>query len=231
MIEEEFSLGDSDFDNLQDDFSLGSVEETVKNNQFKESSQFSEIQQVYDLLRVEELKGVKRLDDEYFNSFFKADAGVFLLLGKDNFEAPSKTEIEIFSRKKDDWIEQAKNIWRGIDNQYKLENFTLALQNLENLYQKFCFQPASTTYYAKEIQKNLTHQLNSFLNQKIKDDKILDIIEIQELLDFAVSIHLISGSESEKNQLLQKIKTASAKQVFSIESFSETFTQIGRAHV
>ncbi|UKI56267.1 MAG: hypothetical protein L6V90_03655 [Treponema succinifaciens] len=97
------------------------------------------------------------------------------------------------------------------------------MQEILNIYKKLSYSPDYAKYYIKEIKKNLSSQLYSVLKQKLKDG-ILEVSEILELYEIAVSIHLVSDSASGKKSLLNWIKKRSRKKSnFKIESFQETF--------
>ena len=226
MDEEIFSLGDSfenddfslgDFSvnyNKDGDFSLGEQKfEEHKNNE----NDLSDLQKLYDELRIKDKDSKLSWED-----FFKRDAGIFVLLGKKNFQIPTDSEIHNFSKKMEQWINSAHKNWIDTENQHKTENLTEALQEILNVYKKLSCSPGYAKYYIKEIKKNLSRQIFSVLKQKVKDG-ILEISEVIELYEIAVSIHLISDSASGKKSVLDWIEKTRERLNFKIESFQETF--------
>ena len=212
---DDFSLGDFSTDaDKDDDFSLGGQKiEEHKSNE----TDFSDSQKIYDILCIKDKDS--RLSWE---NFFKRDAGIFILLDKKNFQIPTDLEIQNFSKKSEQWINLAHKNWIDIENQHKAENLTLALQEILNIYKKLSCSPDYAKYYIKEIKKNLSSHLYSVLKQKLKDG-ILEVSEILELYEIAVSIHLISDSTSGKTSILNWIKKVQETLNFKIESFQETF--------
>lgn len=228
MDEEIFSLGDSfenddfslgDFSvnyNKDGDFSLGEQKfEEHKNNE----NDLSDLQKLYDELRIKDKDSKLSWED-----FFKRDAGIFVLLGKKNFQIPTDSEIHNFSKKMEQWINSAHKNWIDTENQHKTENLTEALQEILNIYKKLSGSSDFAKYYIKEIKKNLSRQIFSVLKQKVKDG-ILEISEVIELYEIAVSIHLISDSAIGKKSVLDWIKNVQEKIGFKIESFQETFVR------
>lgn len=221
MTEEEFSLGDS-FEN--DDFSLGdfplpmeaAVAEPVK--VFSNDTELDEIQKIYDILRIKDKDAKIEWED-----FFKSDFAIFELLGKKYFEVPTEEEIEEFSKKSEKWIACAHKNWIDVENQHKTELLTEALQELLRIYKKFPLH-SYFDFYVKAIKNNLKNTLNKFLNQKITD-KILEVGEILELIEFAISIHYIPDTTEGRKSIIDAIRKANQKNIFKIESYQETFVR------
>lgn len=214
---DEFSLGDLSIeDDKNGDFSLG--EQKIEEHRNNETD-LSDLQKVYDILRIKDTDPKK---NKNWEDFFKHDAGIFVLLGKKDFQIPTDSEINNFSKKMEQWINSAHKNWIDTENQHKTENLTEALQEILNIYKKLSYSPDYAKYYIKEIKKNLSSQLYSVLKQKLKDG-ILEVSEILELYEIAVSIHLVSDSASGKKSLLNWIKNVQEKLNFKIESFQETF--------
>lgn len=226
MDDEIFSLGDS-FEN--DDFSLGDL--SIKDDKdgdfslgeqnFEEhrnnENDFYDLQNIYDILQIKDKD--PKLD---WKDFFKRNAGIFVLLGKKDFQIPTDSEINNFKKKMEQWINSAHKNWINTENQHKTENLTEALQEVLNIYKKLSCSPDYAKYYIREIKKNLSNQLSSVLKQKAKDG-ILELSEILELYEIAVSIWLISDSARGKESILNWIKKAQERLNFKIESFQETF--------
>lgn len=221
MTEEEFSLCDS-FEN--NDFSLGdfplpmedAVAEPVK--VFSNDTELDEIQKIYDILRIKDKDAKIEWED-----FFKSDFAIFELLGKKYFEVPTEEEIEEFSKKSEKWIACAHKNWIDVENQHKTELLTESLQELLRIYKKFSSH-SYFEFYVKAIKNNLGNTLNKFLNQKIKDE-ILEVSEIQELFEIAVSIHRVPESNAGKKAIFDWISKSQEKAHFKIESYQETFVR------
>lgn len=226
-MKEKFSLGQST--NI-DDFSLGSsfdaisvYDKTFSVPLSKNDVAFKELQWVYDILRIDEYNPKDK--ENTWEVFFRRDAGIFTLLGKKNFKIPSETEIEEFKQNSEKWIACAHKHWISTENQHKTEKLTLALQALSEIYKSILNKPAYAKLYIDAIKKNLLNQVKSFIKQKIKD-KILDVSEVLEVIDYAIDIRLVSDSEEGRSFIAEKIRQDTERQVFKIESFEETFLRI-----
>ena len=225
MIDEDFSLGNnSDNDeyslpgnNLEnDEYSLyGNLNK--KSTIIDANNSINEIQRVYDILHIKDRDLKLSWED-----FFKQDAGIFILLNKTNFQLPTKTDIDTFSTDIEKWIHVAHKEWIDVENQHKTELLTEALQAVLKIYTKILNSSEYAQYYIKEIRTNLKKRIDTVLDQKIKDG-ILEISEIQEIYEIAVSINLVSDSENGKKAILNWINKNQEKKNFIIESFSETF--------
>lgn len=225
MIDEDFSLGNT-FDN--DEYSLPgnkleNEEYSLSGNLNKKSTiidsndSINEIQRVYDILHIKDRDLKLSWED-----FFKQDAGIFILLNKTNFQLPTKTDIDTFSTDIEKWIHVAHKEWIDVENQHKTELLTEALQAVLKIYTKILNSSEYAQYYIKEIRTNLKKRIDTVLDQKIKDG-ILEISEIQEIYEIAVSINLVSDSVNGKKAILNWINKKQEKKNFIIESFSETF--------
>ena len=225
MIDEDFSLGNN-FDN--DEYSLPgnkleNEEYSLSGNLNKKSTiidandSINEIQRVYDILHIKDRDLKLSWED-----FFKQDAGIFILLNKTNFQLPTKTDIDTFSTDIEKWIHVAHKEWIDVENQHKTELLTEALQAVLKIYTKILNSSEYAQYYIKEIRTNLKKRIDTVLDQKIKDG-ILEISEIQEIYEIAVSINLVSDSVNGKKAILNWINKNQEKKNFIIESFSETF--------
>lgn len=226
MIEEDFSFG-TNFDNEEfslsgnnlenEEYSLSGNQNNKKSTKVNSTQSINEIQKVYDTLNIKD-KDLKLS----WEDFFKQNAGIFILINKNYFQIPTKNDIDCFSINIEKWIHIAHKEWINVENQHKTELLTEALQAILKIYTKFLNSPEYAQYYIKEIKKNLAHHLHSVLEQKIKDG-ILELSEIQELYEIAVSIHLVTDSENGKKAILDCIKKAQEKKHFIIESFENTF--------
>lgn len=219
MLDEDFSLGNN-FEN--EEYSLSSNSNNTYSTTIASNHPNDEIQKVYDILHIKD-KDLKLS----WEDFFKQDAGIFILLNKTNFQIPTKTDIDSFSTDIEKWIHIAHKEWIDVENQRKTELLTEALQSVLRIYTKLLNSSEYAQYYIKEIKKNLAHHLDSALEQKIKDG-ILEISEIQELYEIAVSIHLVTNSENGKKAILDWVKKVQEKKYFKIESYSETFARYVR---
>ncbi|MDO5773992.1 MAG: hypothetical protein Q4P16_06760 [Spirochaetales bacterium] len=214
---DEFSLGDLSIeDDKNGDFSLG--EQRIDEHKYNETD-LSDLQKVYDKLQIKDKDPRLSWED-----FFKRNAGIFVLLGKKDFQIPTDSEINNFKKKMEQWINSAHKNWIDAENQHKTENLTEALQEVLNIYKKLSGSPDYAKYYIKEIKKNLSSQLSSVLKQKVKDG-ILELSEVLELYDIAVSDCLISDSARGMKSVLDWIKKKQENLGFKIESFQETFVR------
>lgn len=181
-----------------------------------QENDFSELEQVYAVLKIE-----SKPDNVDFKEYFKSNPEIFKIAGTDYYKSLSTEQYEAFEKKCTRLSEAANKKWRSSATNAKIAKLDEALGALKSIFRNV----GATEAYSKEIKRNLTVQLNSFLLQKIKDN-ILDVSEIFEALDFAISIHLISDTEAERTGLLEAIKAAVEKHDVKIESFEETFTRL-----
>lgn len=220
--EEEFYLGNSSDDiefflgNSVDDFYLGDT--TFANNEpvSDDDKAYQELLEIYELLKIE----VKPYKVE-FEEFFKDNPEIFKVADTKYFKTLSENEYQSFENKCDKLVAIAHKKWIKIENQRKLEDLEEALNTLKSIFR----QPAKTEAYIEEIKRTLKAHLNAALRQKLKDG-ILEVSEIQELMEIAVSIRLIPDSETERRSILNSIKSANERNIFKIESFEETFVRI-----
>lgn len=224
-LEDDFFLGEaetSDFflGNPDDDVFLGNESKTPKtlNSEKGTSSEkkdFSELFSSYNLLKIAEKPA--RVD---FEEFFKNNPEIFKFAGTDYFKSLSENEFKTFEKKCDYLISLAHEKWIDIENQHKLEDFTEAQDVLRSIFRN----SEKTKYYSEEIKRSLVIRLKTVLKQKIKDN-ILDVSEIQELMEIAISIHLVPDNGAGRNAIINWIKKTKETSNFKIESFEETFVR------
>ena len=220
--EEEFYLGNSsdaiDFflGNSVDDFYLGDT--TIANNELvsDDDKAYQELLEIYELLKISS-KPYKVEFEEYF----KDNPEIFKVADTKYFKTLSENEYKSFENKCDKLVAIAHKKWIKIENQRKLEDLEKALNTLKSIFR----QPTKTEAYIEEIKRTLKAHLNAALRQKLKDG-ILEVSEIQELMEIAVSIRLIPDSEKGRISILNSIKSANERNIFKIESFEETFVRI-----
>lgn len=174
---------------------------------------FSDLEQTYAVLKIAD-----KPNSIDFKEYFKSNPEIFKVAETDYYKSLSAEQYEAFEKKCTRLSKLANKKWRSSTNNAKIADLDEALGTLKSIFRN----TEATDAYSKEIKRNLKIQLNSFLKQKIKDS-ILEVSEIQELMEIAVSIHLISGTDAERTNLLEKIKTATEKSNVKIESFEETF--------
>ncbi|MCI7798757.1 MAG: hypothetical protein MR555_03490 [Spirochaetia bacterium] len=220
--EEEFYLGNSSDDseffmgNSDDDFYLGDT--TIANNEpaSDDDKAYQELLEIYELLKI----GSKPYKVE-FEEYFKDNPEIFKVADTKYFKTLSENEYKSFENKCDKLVAIAHKKWIKIENQRKLEDLEKALNTLKSIFR----QPAKTEAYIEEIKRTLKAHLNAALRQKIKNG-ILEVSEIQEIMEIAVSIRLISDSEAGHISILNSIRGANERKLFKIESFEETFVRI-----
>lgn len=220
--EEEFYLGNSSDDsefflgNSDDDFYIGDT--TIANNEpaSDDDKAYQELLEIYDLLKI----GSKPYKVE-FEEYFKDNPEIFKVADTKYFKTLSENEYKSFENKCDKLVAIAHKKWIKIENQRKLEDLEKALNTLKSIFR----QPAKTEAYIEEIKRTLKAHLNAALRQKIKNG-ILEVSEIQEIMEIAVSIRLISDSEAGRISILKSIRGANERKLFKIESFEETFVRI-----
>lgn len=228
---EEFFLGDIE---EQSEFFLGdndSSEIEINQEAQEDAEDYKELLSVYETLKIADhprCKGDSASLQDMFEEYFKDNPDIFIVAGSDYFKPLSESQFSAFETKCDKLVAIAHKHWISIENQSKLEEITAALNTLKAIFR----QPAKTDAYSNEIRRTLKAHLNAALRQKVKD-KILEVSEIQELLEIAISIHFISDTPAEKESLLSAIKKANEKNIFKIESFEETFIRniIGREKI
>lgn len=223
--EEEFFLGESELDT---DFFLGDDQEEVylgdssshENIQIeteKKDSSFTELLEIFELLKIRE----KPFNTEFFE-YFKDNPEIFKVANTDYFKILTPEEIKNFEEKCNRLIGVShKAFLKKIITHNEQEDFQKAINALRMIFN----QPAKTEEYIAEIKRTLRNQLGAALKQKIKD-RILEVSEIQELMEIAVSIHLIPDTKEGRNSILSNIKKLNEKNLFKIESFEETFIRI-----
>lgn len=220
--EEEFYLGNSSDDsefflgNSAEDFYLGNTAATSDEPASDGDEDYQELLEIYELLKI----GAKPFKVE-FEEYFKDNPEIFKVADTSYFKTLSEKEYKAFEKKCDKLVGIAHKNWIDIENQRKLEDLEKALNTLKSIFR----QPAKTEAYIEEIKRTLKAHLNAALRQKLKDG-ILEVSEIQELMEIAVSIRLIPDSEAGRISILNSIKSANERNIFKIESFEETFVRI-----
>lgn len=220
--EEEFYLGNSSDDsefflgNSAEDFYLGNTAATSDEPASDGDEDYQELLEIYELLKI----GAKPFKVE-FEEYFKDNPEIFKVADTSYFKTLSEKEYKAFEKKCDKLVGIAHKNWIDIENQRKLEDLEKALNTLKSIFR----QPAKTESYIEEIKRTLKAHLNAALRQKLKDG-ILEVSEIQELMEIAVSIRLIPDSEAGRISILNSIKSANERNIFKIESFEETFVRI-----
>lgn len=213
--EEEFYLGDNvdDFDFYLGD-SIEDVEEDKKDVTEIDAS-YKELLDVYELLKIQE-----KPYEVGYEEYFKDNPEIFKFAGVQYFKPLSSEEYENFEKKCERLIAIAHKKWIVIDTQKKLEEFESALNTLKRIFK----YEGKTKKYVDEIRRTLRKHLNTALNQKIKDG-ILEISEILEIVEIAISIRFIDDTVLGRKAIVSKIEEANTNGRFKIETFEETFVR------
>ena len=176
---------------------------------------FSELEQAWLVLKIAE-----KPTDIDFEEYFKSNPEVFRFAGTGYYKIFSAKQYEAFERKCTRLTEAANKKWRSV-NKANIEDLQTALSTLRRIFK----YPEKTETFSKEIKHNLTIQLRTFLHQKTKDN-ILEVSEILELIEIAVSIHLVPDTKAGKKSVLEWIKSVTERDDLKIESFKETFVRL-----
>lgn len=212
-MEEEIFLADTE--DSSDIFFANDENDNSNKIQNHVIDETNEIDEIYSLLKI---SGKPEKVD--FKEYFKSNPKIFKIAGVDYYKALTTDQYSQFEKKCEQLISQAKGKWNTPKLNYKIAELDDALGTLKSIFRT----EAATNAYTLEIKRNLNDQINNFLKQKIKDG-ILEISEIQELYEIAVSIHLVTDSENGKKAILDWIKKSQEKKQFIIESYSETFAR------
>ena len=210
-MDEEIFLADTE-DSSDIFFPDDKIDSSV-NLQDKNIVENNEIDEIYSLLKISEKP--EKVD---FKEYFKSNPKIFKIAGVDYYKTLTPDQYLQFEKKCEQLISQAKGKWNTPKLNYKIAELDDALGTLKSIFRT----EAATNAYTLEIKRTLNDQIKNFLKQKIKDG-ILEISEIQELYEIAVSIHLVTDSETGKKAILEWIKKSQEKQQFKIESYTETF--------
>lgn len=177
---------------------------------------FSELEQTYAVLKIKD-----KPTNVDFKEYFKSNPEIFKIAGTDYYNSLSEEQYEALEKKHTRLSKAANKKWRSSATNAKIADLDEAFGALKSIFRN----AEATKAHSEEIKRNLRLHLNSSLQQKIKDG-ILEVSEIQELMEIAVSIHLISDTDAEKTALLEEIKTDMKKVNVKIESFEETFIRL-----
>lgn len=206
-------------DSEDEELFLADIQNENSNSKVCEKNQkidFSELEQTYAVLKIKDKPA--NVD---FKEYFKSNPEIFKVVGTDYYKNLSAEQYEAFEKKCTRLIEAANKKWRSSATNAKIADLDEAFGALKSIFRN----AEATKAHSEEIKRNLRLHLNSSLQQKIKDG-ILEVSEIQELMEIAVSIHLISDTDAEKTALLEEIKTDMKKVNVKIESFEETFIRL-----
>ena len=220
--EEEFYLGNTSEDiefflgNSIEEVYLGNNSINSEDSDEEKDKSYQELLEIYELLKID----AKPYNVE-FEEFFKDNPEIFKVADVKYFQMLSADEYKSFEKKCEKLVAIAHKKWISIENQKNLEDITDALDTLKRIFK----YPDKTKDFINEIKRTLKAHLNAALRQKLKDG-ILEVSEIQELMEIAVSIRLISDSEEGRKIILKSIKSANERNFFKIESFQETFIRV-----
>lgn len=178
-----------------------------------EKDELAEIQKIYEILQINE----KPVQVE-FEEYLKSNSEIFKILGTGYFKVPTKEQFQTFEKNSKKWISIAHKNWSEIENQRKLEDLENALGTLISIFK----YEAKAESYVKEIKKRAQEPLQAVLHQKIKDG-ILSIDEIQEIIEIAVSRHLVQDNKKVIPWLTKLACEEFKFSQFAIEPFEESF--------
>ncbi len=231
-LEDDFFLGEieiSDFflGNPDEEVFLGNESDSTKKLNSEEDSKskeedFSELYKSYNLLKIEDRPKIKGKEvKDIFEEYFKNNPEIFKFVGTDYFKSLSETEFKHFEKKCDYLISLAHEKWIDIENQHKLEDFTEAIDVLRSIFK----YPQKTEAFSKEVKRTLNNYINEVLKAKTKDN-VLEVSEIQELMEIAITIHLVSDNDAGRSLIIGWIKKSKEKLNFKIESYEDTFLKL-----
>lgn len=225
MSDEDFTLGSF---SVEDDFSLGSLEFEPEERKNENINKTEETNDAYSFEEKEEVKRIYELLVEgktqkvKFKESFYNNVNIFEVAGKKPFEILSSAEYNSFCEKIDKWIAIANYIWRGREeDRSKIIELNDALEELKGIF-KF---EKLTKDYSNAIKKNLLNELAKSIYSKFQKDKVLDIFEVLDSMDYAISIKYTSDRETAKKTVTTLIQKFKEKYDFTIESYEDTFLQ------
>lgn len=214
MKDEDFIIGNSE-ENVPEDFILGDFDQSISQTKLVQKDN-DEFLHAYNLLKIDD----KKNNDDY-EEYFKSNVDIFTVVGKKPYEVLSNLELNSFIETCVKWEGQASAKWgKQIQNERKIDEFHKALNALQRIFSS----PEKTESYSVQIKDALRLQLNGSYEEKIKDN-LLEISEIQELIDSAFTIRLITN-ESEKTEIISWIKDKCKKDNCRIESYVDTFIRL-----
>ena len=214
-IEEEFSLGNPENETARRENGARISQEIEKNTEIRSRPQnrnqiSDDVESIYESLKISE-RG-----NRDFKEFFASNPEIFTIAETEYYESLSPEKYGKFVEKCTKLSKKANEKWHS--QREKIEEFDEALGVLKSIFRT----KKATEDFSAKIRQTLSGHLASLLKQKIKN-KNLEITDINELYEFAVSIHLLTNLFSAKKNLLDWLKRASKKLNFKIETFSETF--------
>lgn len=222
MSDDDFTLGTFIVD---DDFSLGEIKfepkeeaedvPSEKTNLYSDEEK-NEVRHIYELLVSGKSPKVK------FKEYFHTNVNIFEVAGKEPFECLTNEEYNKFCEKVDRWIAIANLIWLRTDEEkQKIVELNDALEELKGIFQ----YEKLTKDYSNAIKKYLINELARNIYSKFYKDNILDISELLDSMDYAISIKYTTDRETARKTVTSLIQKFKEKYNFSIESFEETFLQ------
>ncbi len=157
-----------------------------------------------------------------FKDYFYNNVNIFEVAGKKPYEVLSADEYNKFCENVDRWIAVA-NIWRTTEEgKQKILDLNDALEELKSIfkYEKL------TKDYSAAIRKNLYNELARNIYSKFRIDKVLDVSELLDAMDYAISIKFTDDREFAKKKVTEIIQILKKKYNFEIESYEDTFLKL-----